>query len=269
MESKDIKIAITGAGEKASAVAHGLFNHGFKNIVMTDLSLPRAERREVCFCEAAFEGKKKVCGVTCEKSEATLYSVHQIWSRGNIPLIIAPCDDFLNTLNPDVVVYAPMYKKKTVPVIHMAPLVIALGPGFFAGKDAHYVIETNPNTPDLGKVIEHGFADEQTGIPTRVSGLDLERIIKSPGTGMLHCVKDVGDYVKKGDVIGYVEEKEMTAPISGVIWGLIRTPAEVVTDLKLGDIHPGNDREVCFEITPQANLIAEAVHKAILKGFPL
>lgn len=53
-------ILIKGAGEKASAVAHGLSTNGFKRIMMTDISYPLAERRGVCFSEAAIEYHKDV-----------------------------------------------------------------------------------------------------------------------------------------------------------------------------------------------------------------
>jgi xanthine dehydrogenase accessory factor len=268
MELTDMKIVIIGAGEKASAVAHGLFSKGFKRLIMTDLPLPIAERKGVSFSEAAIDQQKEVCGVTCERVEPELDSVNQIWSRGNIPLLIAPYDDFIKTIKPDIVIYAVMAKKNTGSSIGLAPLVIALGPGFYAGKDAHYVIETNPGSPDLGKIIEQGFTDEQTDIPTEVLGMTLERLLVSPGTGTLRVIKDVGDPVQKDDVIGYVEDKKLLAPISGVIWGLIRTPADVKEGQKIGDIYPGDDRETCFEITPQAKLIAESVWKAILKGIP-
>ncbi len=266
MELKHKKIVIIGAGEKATAVAHGLFSKGFRKIIMTDLPLPRAERREVCFCEATFEKIKEVDGLTCEKAEPETGSINRIWAEGKIPLLIAPCDEFIKNMEPDIAIYALMAKKNTGTSNSLAPLIIALGPGFYAGRDAHYVIETNPGNPDLGKIIENGASDKQTGIPTEVMGITTERLLLSPDTGILQGIKDIGDPVQKGDVIGYVGDKKMEAPISGLIWGLIRTPADVKKGQKVGDIHPGTDRNVCFEITPQAKVIAEGVYMAILKG---
>ena len=51
-----------------------------------------------------------------------------------------------------------MAKKNLGTKITDAPLVIGLGPGFHAGKDAHTVIETN-NSESLGKVILSGEAE--------------------------------------------------------------------------------------------------------------
>lgn len=261
-------ILIKGAGEKASAVAHGLFENGYEKLIMTDTSSPLAERRGVCFCEAVFEQIKEVDGVVCEKTEPSVDSINTVWAKKNIPLLIVPCDEIINEINPGVIIDSIMAKKNTGTSVGQAPLVIALGPGFYAGKDSHYVIETNPNIPDLGKIIKEGYADDHTGIPTEVSGKSLERILRSPATGTLNAVLDVGDPVRKGEEIACIGEEKLVSPISGFVWGLIRTPAEVKEGQKLGDILPGNDRNICFEITPQAKVIAEAVREAILKGIP-
>jgi xanthine dehydrogenase accessory factor len=256
-------ILIKGAGEKASAVAHGLFSDGFKRLIMTDIAYPLAERRGVCFSEAAIDQKKEVKGVTAEKSESSVDSVNSLLSKEVIPLLITPDDDFIKLIGAEIIIDAVMAKKNTGTKISQAPLVIALGPGFYAGKDAHYVIETNPNIPELGKVIEKGFAEDHTGIPTEVLGKSLERLLTSPGTGTLYGIRDIGNSVKKGGIIGYVGDRKLVSPIPGVIWGLIRTPASVKEGQKLGDIHPGNDRSICFEITPQAKKIARGVIDAI------
>ena len=269
MINKNQVILIKGAGEKASAVAYGLFRNGYHRLLMTDIPFPLAERRGVCFSEAAIDQKKEVSGVVCEKADLSVDYVKAVWSRGNIPLLIVPCDELINKINPEILIDGIMAKKNTGTSIEQAPLVLALGPGFYAGKDAHYVIETNPNTDELGNIIEEGFADKHTGIPTEVLGKTLERLLTSPGTGILRAIKDVGDPVKKGEIIGYAGEKKLYSPLSGFVWGLIRTPAKVKKGQKLGDIYPGEDRNICYEITPQANLIAKSVRNAILKGIPV
>ena len=51
----------------------------------------------------------------------------------------------------------------------MAPLVIALGPGFTAGEDVDVVIETKRGH-NLGRVIRSGSAVPNTGIPGIIGG---------------------------------------------------------------------------------------------------
>ncbi len=88
-------------------------------------------------------------------------------------------------LNPAIMIDAIMAKRNTGASRDDAPLVIALGPGFLAGRDAHYVVETNPNTDSLGAVIASGSADENTGVPTPVLGLRKERLILATTDGVL------------------------------------------------------------------------------------
>lgn len=259
-------ILIKGAGEKASAVAHHLFSNGYKQIILTDLPYPLAERRGVCFCEAAIEQKKEVKGIVCQKAEPSVDSINALLSKEVIPLLITPDDDLIKAVCPDIIIDALLAKKNTGTSINQAPLVIALGPGFYAGKDAHYVIETNPNIPDLGKVIEEGCAEEHTGIPTEVMGKALERLLTSPETGTLIMHKDIGEPVQEDEAIGYVGNKELISPLTGFVWGIIRTPASVKEGQKLGDILPGNDKSICFEITPQAKKIASAVIDVISRN---
>lgn len=265
--NKNNTILIKGAGEKASAVAWGLFSHGFKRLIMTDIENPLAERRGVCFSEAAFEQGKEIEGVRVERSDLSIDSINSILSKGIIPLLVSPDETLLQGIHPDIIVDSIMAKRNTGTSIDQAPLVIALGPGFNAGKEAHYVIETNPNIPALGTIIESGYAEQHTGIPTEVRGKSVERLLFGPGTGVLYALMDIGDPVKKGDTIGYVGDKKLLSPIPGVVWGLIRTPATVKEGQKLGDIHPGNDSQICFKITPQAKKITDGVIEAIARRY--
>ncbi|NLA75080.1 MAG: EF2563 family selenium-dependent molybdenum hydroxylase system protein [Deltaproteobacteria bacterium] len=266
MEKKET-ILIKGAGEKASAVAWGLYSHGFSRLLMTDIENPLAERRGVCFSEAAFDNKKEIEGVTVEKSSLSIDSINAILSRGAIPLLVSPDDGLLKSISPDIIVDSIMAKRNTGTSIEQAPLVIVLGPGFNAGIETHYVIETNPNIPGLGSVIESGYAEEHTGIPTEVLGKSIERLLLSPKTGVLSASMDIGDPVNKGDVIGYIGDTALISPISGVLWGLVRTPANVVKGQKLGDVHPGTSRDTCFKITPQAKKITAGVIEAISRRY--
>jgi xanthine dehydrogenase accessory factor len=261
-------VLIKGAGEKASAVAWGLYSHGYKRVLMTDIENPLAERRGVCFSEAAFDTKKEIEGVTVEKARLSIDSVNSILQREVIPLLVNPDEELIQAICPDIIVDSIMAKRNTGTSIDQAPLVIALGPGFEAGRDAHYVIETNPNIPGLGTIIEEGYAEEHTGIPTEVLGKSSERLLLSPGTGILYAEKDIGDPVNRGEIIGHVGDKKLLSPIQGVVWGIIRTPANVKEGQKIGDIHPGNNREECFKITPQAKRITACVIEAISRRYP-
>ncbi len=257
-------VLIKGAGEKASAVAHLLYQRGLRRIVMTDLALPLTERRGVSFCEAVIDGRMEVGGVAAQRSGLFLPEIGQCWEDGLIPILVDPETKILDSLDLDVLIDAVMAKRNTGITIRMAPLVIALGPGFVAGTDVHLVVETNPASPHLGRLIFDGPAEEETGIPTEIYGFTRERLIISSGKGVLRALKKIGDAVKKNEVIATVCDQPILANISGTIWGLIRDGVQVKAGQKIGDIDPRGDPKSCWIITPQARLIADGVLKGIL-----
>ncbi len=61
-------------------------------------------------------------------------------------------------------------RKISVTTRDMAPITIALGPGFTAGEDVDVVIETMRGHR-LGRIIKEGSAIPNTGIPGSDQGL--------------------------------------------------------------------------------------------------
>ena len=158
----EIQVCIRGGGDLGSGVAWRLHKCGFK-VVITDVEKPLAVRRRVAFCEAVYDGKAQVEGVEAVLCEVT-DTVYDAWDKGKIPVLIDPQCNVKNNLNCDVIVDAILAKRNTGTTINDASLVIALGPGFEAGKDAHFVVETNRGH-SLGRLLCKGTADSDTGGP--------------------------------------------------------------------------------------------------------
>lgn len=260
-------ILIKGAGEKASAVAHCLYRTGFRKIVMTDLLPPRAERRGVAFCEALIDGEKEVGGVVSTKAEPSMESINHLWAKGIIPVTADPESLIRRLVKPNIFIDGVMAKRNTGTTIQDAPLVIALGPGFIAAKDCHLVVETNPASPHLGRVISEGQAEEDTDKPTLVIGFTTERLLKAPANGRLVSLKGIGDKVEKDETIGYVNSMPVKAQVSGCIWGLVRDGILLKKGQKIGDIDPRGDRDLCFEIAAQTRTIAQGILEGIFMLF--
>jgi xanthine dehydrogenase accessory factor len=149
-----------------------------------------------------------------------------------------------------------------------APLVIALGPGFSAGRDAHYVIETNRGH-NLGRIIQKGCADPNTGIPGSINGFTVERLLRAPAAGVFLPLKEIGDLVKQGEIIGRVGEAAVEARIDGVLRGLMRPFVRVDKGLRIGDIDPRGDVAACHSISDKARAIAGSVLEAVLRTYNL
>jgi xanthine dehydrogenase accessory factor len=258
----DIKVGLRGGGDLASGVAWRLYQSGFK-VFITEVAKPLAVRRKVAFCEAVYDGRAEVEGV-----EAVLISeaeeVYSIWEQSKIPLLVDPQCKAKRVIEPHVIVDAILAKKNLGTTIHDAPLVIALGPGFEAGKDAHFVVETNRGH-NLGRLIASGTAEPNTGIPGPVQGITSERVLRAPVDGEWKIILDIGDEVKKGDAVGSVNGVVLEAQIDGVIRGLIRSGIDVHKGLKLGDIDPRGKKEFCFTISEKSRALGGTVLEAILR----
>jgi xanthine dehydrogenase accessory factor len=140
--------------------------------------------------------------------------------------------------------------------------VIGLGPGFTAGKDVHYVIETKRGH-FLGRVIDRGCAIPNTGVPGIIGGEGERRVIRSPGAGFFAAHREIGDVVSQGDFLGYVGDVPITANIAGLIRGLIHPAVPVHKGMKIGDIDPRNVEGSWQTISDKAFSIAGGVVEAM------
>jgi xanthine dehydrogenase accessory factor len=119
----------------------------------------------------------------------------------------------------------------------------------------------------LGKVIEVGEADPDTGIPGEISGYTWERVLRAPASGRFRGRKRIGDRVEAGEVAGEVDGVPVEAKIAGVLRGILRDGLWVQEQMKVGDVDPRGVREHCFTISEKARAIAGGVLEAILMRY--
>lgn len=261
MDIKDIKIVIKGAGEMASGIAHRLYMSNFKKILMTEIEKPISVRRFVAFSEAVYEKAWTVEGVTGELI-SDVDELERLWNIGKIGIMIDPKWSVISKLKPRIVIDAIMAKKNIGTKKDEADIVIGVGPGFNAPDDCHAVIESNRGHY-LGRVIYKGSSEPHTGIPGPVMGLTKERVLRSEKAGNIRHVKCLGDEVKKGDIIMYIDDAPVVATIDGILRGQIRE-IYVTENEKIGDIDPRGKKEYCFTISEKARAIAGGVLEAIM-----
>jgi len=264
LHMSSVRVLVRGGGDLASGVAWRLHQSGFR-VVITEIPEPLAVRRAVAFCEAVYDGQSTVEGVKAVLVKGP-EQVNAVWEQGSIPLLVDPRAESRHPLNPEVIVDGILAKKNLGTSIKDAPLVIALGPGFEAGKEAHFVVETNRGH-NLGRLLTSGFAQPDTGVPGPVLGITSDRLLRAPASGPWRNAVDIGDRVAKGDLIGTVQGEALHASIDGVLRGLIRPGITVSKGLKIGDIDPRGKKEFCFTISEKALAIAGGVLEGILRTY--
>jgi xanthine dehydrogenase accessory factor len=257
----DVRVLIKGAGDLATGVAVRLWRAGFR-VAMTELEQPLAIRRSVAFSEAVYDGKATVEEVTARRVEQAA-EAEAAWNAGEIPILVDAEARSRLVLKPEVLVDAVLAKRNTGTRLSDAPLVVGLGPGFTAGQEVHAVVETNRGHY-LGRVLWSGTAQADTGTPGVVNGVGRERVIYAPAAGTFKPRIAIGTVVDPGDLIGWMDETPVKAPIAGVLRGLMRGGVRLAAGVKMADVDPRGVVDHCWTISDKALAIGGGVLEAIL-----
>lgn len=254
-------VVIRGSGDIATGIAIRLFRSGF-HVVMLDVAQPTAIRRSVAFAQAVFDGEMTVEGVTARLAPNVREAMGFV-SRGEIPVLVDPDAALLSEVQPGYLVDAILAKKNLGTTKNMAPITIALGPGFSAGDDCDAVIETNRGH-HLGRVILEGPAQANTGTPGEIAGQGALRVVRAPSAGVMRCHVALGDLVEVGDLLAHVGETSVLAPLSGMVRGLLTDGLEVPEQFKIGDIDPRGATADYLTVSDKARAIGGGVLEAML-----
>lgn len=276
MKKKDL-IVVRGAGDLATGTIHRLKKAGFRLLVL-EAEHPAAIRRQVALSEAVYAGSARVEDVEAVRMDVDLaekknrkelleQEMERIWKKDGVPVLVDPAGLSIAALRPAVVVDAILAKKNLGTTKEMAPLVIALGPGFTAGEDVDVVIETKRGH-NLGRVIRSGSAVPNTGIPGIIGGYGKERVMHAQAEGILRNAASIGDIVEARAVIAEIETENgivsVEASLSGLLRGLIRDGYPVTKGFKIADIDPRKEElQNCFTISDKARCIAGSVLEVI------
>ena len=275
-------IIVRGAGDLASGVLAAIHISGFR-VLALETENPSAIRRTVAFSEAVRLGHCTIEGIEArliaKEQAAAILSANDSEtgaaadSKANptsfIPIAVDPTGELIDILHPAAVIDAIIAKKNCGTRLDMAPLVIALGPGFTAGKDAHIVIETMRGH-NLARLIYRGTALPNTGVPGLVGGESALRVIHAPAAGTLRVIHDIGDSVTRGEVIARIIQADgsiidVAASLNGIIRGMLPDRFVVRNGLKMADIDPRlTELNNCFTISDKARALGGAVLTALL-----
>ncbi|MDG2427004.1 MAG: selenium-dependent molybdenum cofactor biosynthesis protein YqeB [Acidimicrobiales bacterium] len=226
---------LRGGGDLATGVALRLHRAGFP-VAVCELERPLTVRRTVALSTALTHpsGVVSVEGMTARRVKSFLELCDEA-ATGVIPVVVSPDLPTTDLLPRSVVVDARLLKRNPDTSLDDAPLVIALGPGYTAGRDCHVVVETLRG-PDLGRVIVNGRAATDTGTPGTVGGHSTKRVLRAPADGEAQWVQKIGNRVSVGELLGHVGDTPVVSTLDGVIRGLVAdgTPLELGT--KIGDV---------------------------------
>lgn len=254
-------VLLRGGGDLATGVAARLWRSGFW-VVVVEIAQPLAVRRLVSLAEAVYEGAvgvEDLRGRRARDAEA----VRTILEQGAIPVLIDPAADSRDELTPSAIVDARMTKSAPSLPMDSAPMVVGLGPGFEAGVNVHAIVETHRGHR-MGRVLWEGAAQPDTGVPDRVHGQDLDRVLRSPAAGVFEPAAEIGTLVNSGAVLARVDGVALVAAFDGALRGLLHGGMEVQAGVKVGDLDPRNDLSLCNLISDKSLAVGGGVLEALL-----
>lgn len=239
------EVLIRGGGDLATGVVWRLHRAGFQ-VLVTELGDPLTVRRTVSVSSAVRSGTVTVEGMTARLVENVtggfngtemVEALAQCYSADEIPVVVSAG---IPDLRCPIVVDARLAKRNLDTRIDDGEFVVALGPGFHAGKDCDAVVETMRGHR-LGRVLWSGEAIPNTGLPGEIGGKSGQRVLRSPGDGHIDWLVEIGDSVQSDQAIGMLGDRVVAAPFTGVVRGLIHPSTPVRLGMKIGDIDPRTD----------------------------
>lgn len=256
------RVVVRGAGDIASGTGRRLFLGGF-SVVMTEIARPLCVRRLASFAEAVFDGATEVEGtraVHAQPDEIAAFDFDHA-----IAVTIDPDGRFIREWRPDIVIDARMLKRNQGTTIDQAGIVGALGPGFHAGRDCHFVVETQRGH-DLGRVIAAGPAAANTGRPAERGGSSDDRVLYSERAGTVRPSIDIGSRAEAGTVLFEIGDTAHVTRIGGIVRGMLRSGIDVAAGVKVADVDPLSDVADCYTISDRSNAIAGGVLEGVLRS---
>ncbi|QBE97206.1 hypothetical protein PMF13cell1_02760 [Blautia producta] len=255
-------IVVRGGGDLATGTIHRLGRSGYPVIIL-ETDRPSAIRRLVAFSQAVYDGETEVEGMVCKRVESAEEALAAAAPMSPV-LLVDPACISLDILQPEILIDGILAKRNLGTRRDMAELTIALGPGFEAGRDVDYVVETKRGHY-LGRILKTGCAIANTGVPGMIGGYGKERVIHSDRAGIFRVNASIGDWVEAGTPVGYVETPDgqrypQKTVISGVLRGILPDGYRVTAHFKSADVDPREEsRAHCTLISDKARCIAGSV----------
>ncbi|HEY8007309.1 MAG TPA: xanthine dehydrogenase [Methylocella sp.] len=252
---------ILGTNEIASAVAVNLYRGGF-SVVLSHDPLPPVIRRKMAFHDALFDDPVTVAGVAARRVDMGLEILSGFGSANEVIITELGLLDLMVLRTLDLLVDARMQKYQVTPDLRrLARFTIGLGPGFTAGMNCDFAVETRP--AKTGRILQQGTTDSADGISRRLGGVGAERFVYSQIPGRWHTAIDIGTRIFKDFIVGHLGGEVIRAPFDGILRGVVRDGTEVPAGVKLLEVDPRGRGASWTGTDGRGRTIAEAVTKAV------
>jgi xanthine dehydrogenase accessory factor len=255
-------VLIRGCGDVGSAVAHRLFEAGYR-VAIHDDPRPAHTRRGMAFTDALFERKAELSGVLAKHQRDCTGVITMMDCGKALPVASGDFAEALSVLRPHILIDARM-RKRSIPgtLRGQAPVTVGLGPNFVAGENVDVAVETAWGN-HLGSVLRQGTTRPLEGEPKEIQGHARDRYIYAPASGLFVTAHEIGARVEQGQEVARIGSRVLAAPLSGRLRGLTHSDVHVEQGSKVIEIDPRGDDADIYGISERPRRIAEGVLSAL------
>ena len=258
-------VAVLGAGDVGSAVAHALHSAGCAAVLIDDVD-PPWPRRGMAFTDAWYVGSADLAGVNaCFCS--SVRSIPVVLERGDRIVAttwswrgVAAALDPVAVIDGRVAKRAPPARLK--PREASALVTVGLGPGYRVGEHVDVAIETAWGER-LGAIVTEGGTAAFEGEPRVLGGVGRERFVYAPVGGRFNTLCAIGQRVTAGEPVATLEGVAIVAPLTGVLRGLSARGARIASGQKVVEVDPRGDPALCFGLGERPRRIAAGAVEAL------
>jgi xanthine dehydrogenase accessory factor len=257
-------LLVLGVGEIASAVAHRLFLARFR-VVMTEGRGDLDLRRYTSFSRVFTEGQCEVEGVSARVAVVT--ETLSLIERGSLPVLSVDARSAVDALNPEIVVDCreePRLSEtpEMIENIHVGDvsLIIAAKSSFSMGDDCDMAVLVGrghnmgrPVTSAYGKISDSDQTVQGDAVPDPVLAVPARSV------GMFSPMKNIGDVVVAGDVVGKVDGNPLETASPGVVKGILEAGTAVGPGITAFEIDTRGMAEYVFAISDQGRAVSGTV----------
>ncbi|WP_051079632.1 xanthine dehydrogenase [Methylosinus sp. LW4] len=252
---------ILGTNEIASAVAVHMNRIGWACVLSHD-AFPPVIRRQMAFHDCLYGERITLDGVEAERADSTMELVEILDYTTKVAVTPLQFHDLAAVRTAHALVDARMQKYRATPDLrHLAKVAVGLGPNFAVGHNCDVAIETKPS--QAGLIVHEGATEPADHVPNRLGDVGEERFVYSSKPGLWHSAIDIGVRVFKDFVVGHLDGEPVTAPLDGVLRGVVRDGLQIPAGCKLLEIDPRGRSAKWTGIDERSGLVASAVGRAI------
>lgn len=257
-------IVVLGVGEIASAVAHRLFLARFR-VLMTENNPSLELDRHNSFSRGLVEGFCEVEGVSARCAVVT--EAVSLAEMDVLPLLGVDARSAVEVLGPEIVVDARTGPVRQTLRLSDASRIIGVTPRCVVGEECHFAVESARGI-NLGRIVLNRFGqvapteNEASGEEEPGSGGDDSGpvfSIRAGSGGIFHPSAPLGSQVACADPVGEISGDPVTAPVAGIVKGILRDGMEVEAGTLLAEVDSRGLEDCCYNISEQGRAVSGAV----------